>query len=198
MALSRTLVRTYAAEYPARPDLVFSAVNERILMDTRATLFVTVFYGVLDPDSGTLTYCNAGHNPPYLLNAQVPGVARELGRTGMPLGLFEGTTWQQNRVRLAPGDTLVLYTDGVPDAQDRDETFFGADRLKALARANLGHSADDVRDVLMAEVHEFVGDAPQSDDITLMVVVRDGGHKAGRAGRHDRTELTESRPSTKR
>jgi NarL family two-component system response regulator LiaR len=173
MALSRTLFRTYAAEYARRPELVLSAVNERILMDTRATLFVTVFYGILDPESGTLTYCNAGHNPPYLLKAQEPGVVRDLSKTGMALGLFEGMTWQQDAVSVAPGDALVLYTDGIPDAQDGHGTFFGAERLRQIARAHLGRPAGDVQRDLMAAVDAFVGDAPQSDDITLMVVTRD-------------------------
>jgi NarL family two-component system response regulator LiaR len=174
MALSRTLIRTYAAEYAARPDLVLSAVNERILMDTRATLFVTVFYGVLDPDSGTLTYCNAGHNPPYLVSTAEEDVVQELSKTGMALGLFEGMTWQQDAVSIAPGDALVLYTDGIPDAQDGRRMFFGADRLREIALANLGQSAEAMEDALMTEVHKFVGDAPPSDDITLMVVVRNG------------------------
>jgi sigma-B regulation protein RsbU (phosphoserine phosphatase) len=173
MALSRTLIRTYAAEHHTRPDLVLGAVNDRMLMDTRATLFVTVFYGILDPIGGVLTYCNAGHNPPYLLSARDRDLVRELGRTGMPLGIYEDVTWQQNTVPVMPGDVLVLYTDGIPEAQDRQEAFFGQERLLEIARANVGLSARDIQDVLIAEVQEFVGDVPQSDDVTLMVVVRD-------------------------
>jgi DNA-binding NarL/FixJ family response regulator/serine phosphatase RsbU (regulator of sigma subunit) len=173
MALSRTLIRTYAAEHDRRPELLLSAVNDRILMDTRASLFVTVFYGILDPISGTLTYCNAGHNPPYLLSAKDGGSAQELGRTGIPLGIEEDVTWQQGAVPLAPGDVLVLYTDGITEAQDRHQDFFGEERLLEIAQANLERSAGYIQDVLIAEVHRFVDDAPQSDDITLMVVVRD-------------------------
>jgi serine phosphatase RsbU (regulator of sigma subunit) len=173
MALSRTLIRTYAAEYHTRPALVLHAANDRILMDTRASLFVTAFYGILDPVSGTLTYCNAGHNPPYLLNAKDGGSAQELGGTGIPLGIEEDVTWHQGAVPLAPGDVLVLYTDGITEAQDGQEEFFGEQRLLEIAQANLGRSARDIQDVLIAEVHGFVGDAPQFDDITLMVVVRD-------------------------
>jgi NarL family two-component system response regulator LiaR len=173
MALSRTLIRTYAVEYDAQPDLVLGAVNRRILMDTHADMFVTVFYGILDPVSGELTYCNAGHNPPYLLSARDGGTIQELGNTGIPLGIFEETTWQQNAVQLAPGDTAVLYTDGITEAQDRQESFFGEERLLEVARANLGHSAQGINEALIREVREFVGDAPQFDDITLMVIVRD-------------------------
>jgi sigma-B regulation protein RsbU (phosphoserine phosphatase) len=173
MALSRTLIRTYAAEYDTRPDLVLGAVNDRILGDTRASLFVTVFYGILDPVSGTLTYCNAGHNPPYLLGAGDRDSVQELGRTGIPLGIFDDVSWQEAAVAVAPGDVLVLYTDGIPDAQDRQQRFFGSERLLEIARDSVDLSAQDIQDALITEVHGFVGDVPQFDDITLMVVVRD-------------------------
>ena len=100
-----------------------------------ADLFVTVFYGILDPVSGTLTYCNAGHNPPYLV--------------------------------------LVLYSDGITEAQNAQQAFFGEGRLLEVLQAKLGHPAKGVQNAVLAEVHTFVGDAPQFDDMTLMVVVRD-------------------------
>ena len=173
MALSRTLIRTYAVQYHARPDYVFRVANRRILMDADAKLFVTVFYGVLDPLTGTLTYCNAGHNPPYLLSGQSGGPIRELRRTGIPLGIFEGETWEHCSVQLAPGDVLWLYTDGVTDAEDGNEEFFGEERLLEAARASVGRSAQGAQDALLAAVHRFVGDAPQFDDITLMVLARE-------------------------
>jgi PAS domain S-box-containing protein len=172
MALSRTLIRTYAVEYDTQPKLAFSAANRRILMDTHASMFVTVFYGVLDPVTGILTYCNAGHNPPYLLSAQNGDPVEVLGKTGMPLGIFKDMIWEQRTVQLAPGDMLVLYTDGVTDAEDQEGTFFGPERLLEVARANLRRSARDVQEAVIAEIHEFVGHAPQFDDITLMVLVR--------------------------
>jgi PAS domain S-box-containing protein len=172
MAVSRTLIRTYAVEYDTQPELALGAANRRILMDTHARLFVTVFYGVLDPATGTLTYCNAGHNPPYLLSARNGDAVQTLDRTGIPLGIFEDMTWEQRTVQLAPGDMLVLYTDGVTEAQNVQEAFFGKERLLEVARTNLGRPAQDVQEILIAEVHEFVGDAPQFDDITLMVIVR--------------------------
>lgn len=172
MALSRTLIRTYAVEYHARPDFVLQVANRRILADTQAGLFVTVFYGVLDPLTGTLTYCNAGHSPPYLLSAQNDDGVQVLHRTGMPLGVVEDATWEQETVQLVPGDTLVLYTDGVTDAEDETGAFFGQERLLEIAQANLGQSAQNIQDTLIAEIHQFVDDAPQFDDITLMVVVR--------------------------
>lgn len=175
MALSWTLIRTYAVEYPTRPELVLSAANGRIMMDARTSMFVTVFYGILDPAAGTLTYCNAGHDPPYLLSAQSGDAVQTLRRTGPLLGIFEDAAWEQRTVQLAPGDALVLYTDGVTDAEDGTGMFFGQERLLEIAKANRGRSAQDVQDVLLAEVQEFVGDAPQFDDLTLMVIVRSSG-----------------------
>jgi sigma-B regulation protein RsbU (phosphoserine phosphatase) len=172
MALSWILIRTYAPEYPTQPELVLSAVNRRILKDTNANQFVAVFYGILDPATGTLAYCNAGHVPPYLLSTQSDDAIQTLRRTGPPLGILEDVTWEQGAVQLALGDILVLYTDGITDAEDEKGTFFGQERLLGSVQANLGRSAQEMQDALMAEVHEFVGDTPQFDDIALMVLVR--------------------------
>jgi serine phosphatase RsbU (regulator of sigma subunit) len=185
MALSRTLIRTYAAEYGAQPELVLSAANRRILVDTHAGLFVTVYYGILDPVTGTLTYSNAGHNPPYLLGTRAGGSFQSMRRTGMALGVLEDVVWERKTVQIAPGDVLVLYTDGVTDAQNAQQAFFGEERLLEVVRANVGAqasknlstgqgpSARDVKEALTTEIHRFVGDAPQFDDITLMIVVRE-------------------------
>jgi sigma-B regulation protein RsbU (phosphoserine phosphatase) len=172
MALSWILIRTYAPEYPTQPELVLSAVNRRILKDTNANQFVAVFYCILDPATGTLVYCNAGHVPPYLLSTQSDDAVQALLRTGPPLGILEDVTWEQGVVQLALGDILILYTDGITDAEDGKGTFFGQERLLGSVQANLGPSAQEMQDALMAEVHEFVGDAPQFDDIALMVLVR--------------------------
>jgi sigma-B regulation protein RsbU (phosphoserine phosphatase) len=174
MALSWILIRTYAAEYPAQPELVLSAVNRRILEDTNANQFVTVFYGILDPATGTLAYCNAGHCPPYLVSAQNSEDVQSLVRTGLPLGIFSDKTWEQRTVQLDPGDVLVLYTDGITEARSERETLYGEDRLLESVRASLGRSARDIQDAVMRDVRRFVGDAPnvQRDDIALAVVVR--------------------------
>jgi serine phosphatase RsbU (regulator of sigma subunit) len=173
MASCCTLMRTYAVEYHTRPDHVLSATNGRLLADTQAGLFVTAFYGILDPASGALTYCNAGHNPPYLLSAQNTDDVRALPRTGMPLGIETDATWEPETIQLGPGDVLLLYTDGIIEALDEQEAFFRSERLLEVAQANLGRSAQEIQDALLAEVHEFMGRAPQFDDITLLIVARD-------------------------
>jgi sigma-B regulation protein RsbU (phosphoserine phosphatase) len=173
MALSWTLIRTYAAEYLSQPERVLSAVNRRILEDTDANQFVTVFYGILDPATGALVYCNAGHCPPYLIHAQGEGPVRVLPRTGMALGVAQKVTWKQETVQLDPGCVLVLYTDGITEARNEQGTFFGEDRLLESVRANLEHPAQRIHDALLAALDDFVGDTSQHDDLVLMVVVRD-------------------------
>lgn len=175
MALSWILIRTYAAEYPAQPERVLSTVNRRILEDTNANQFVTAFYGILDPATGALAYCNAGHCPPCLVSAQDGENAQRLSRTGLPLGIFADRTWEQRSVRLDPGDVLVLYTDGITEARSECETFYGEERLLETVKSNLGRPAGDIRDAVMTDLHLFVENAPnaQRDDIALAVVVRD-------------------------
>jgi sigma-B regulation protein RsbU (phosphoserine phosphatase) len=173
MALSWILIRTYAAQYPMQPEPVFNAVNRRILTDTDAKQFVTAFYGILDPTTGTLVYANAGHCPPYLISVQNGGHVQSLVRTGMPLGLFEEVTWDQKVVQLSSGDVLVLYTDGITEAQNGQNALFGKDRLLESVKTRLGHQAQDIRDAVITDVHGFVDVAPQFDDMALLVIVRD-------------------------
>lgn len=173
MALSRTLIRTYAVEYDADPDVVFYAANQRLLKDARASLFVTAFYGVLDPDTGTLTYCNAGHNPPYLFKNSNSGITHPLERTGMALGVEGESTWIQTSVSIDPGDVLILYTDGIPDAQNEYGEFFDSESLIDVVQANLGLSAHELQAAVLDKVQKFANNAPQFDDITLMILERD-------------------------
>jgi serine phosphatase RsbU (regulator of sigma subunit) len=169
MALSRTLIRTYATQYPTQPEQTLRAVNQRILAETRADMFVTIFYGILDPETGRLSYCNGGHNPPYLLKSD--GI-KALERTGLPLGILEDANWEQESASMAPGDLLVLYTDGVIDAQSSDGEFFGQERLLELLEPFRKSAASQVEETVLKAIHSFVGDAPRFDDLTLMVVAR--------------------------
>jgi sigma-B regulation protein RsbU (phosphoserine phosphatase) len=174
MALSRTLIRTYALEHDTRPDLVFHTAHRRLLADTNSKQFVTVFYGVLDPHSGSLTYSNAGHNSPYLFSAQDGAAVQELENTGLPLGLriSQDLTWEQKTVQLAPGDVLVLYSDGVTEAENHQKEQFEEERLLEIGQAKRECSAQELQQAILAAVDEFVGDAPQVDDITLMILAR--------------------------
>jgi DNA-binding NarL/FixJ family response regulator len=173
MALSSTLLRTYAARYPTMPALTMDVVNERILTDTRGGMFVTAFYGVLEPHTGRFRYVNAGHPPPCLVSHQKgKKPVDHLNPTGMALGLMDRAQWQQKMVRLSEGDVLVLYTDGVTEAQNPYDAFFGDDRLTEVVRSKSTCSADETLEAIFAEVHRFVGDTPRQDDIAIIVIRR--------------------------
>lgn len=173
MALSRTLIRTYAEEYEADPQVVFFAANQRLIRDARANLFVTAFYGILEPNSGKLTYANAGHNPPFLIRADGQNSVETLTRTGIAMGIEEESTWNQGTVEVHPGDVLLLYTDGIPDAQNRQGEFFEDDPLIDITTANRDRMASEIQNLILENLDEFVGGEPQSDDITLMILIRD-------------------------
>lgn len=175
MALSRTLIRTYALEYGPRPDIVMMAANERILQDARANLFITAFYGVLDGASGTLTYCNAGHTTPYLFRAGNDLSVQALATTGMPVGIEADAVWRQDTVQIEPGDTLLLYTDGIPDALNSEGEFFREVQLVEVVRENQGLPAQEIQSCILDAVQEFANGVPQFDDITLLVLLRNEG-----------------------
>lgn len=173
MALSRTLIRTFAMQYSDQPALALAKANDRILGDTQSDQFVTVFYGVLDSQSGALTYANAGHNPAYLIRNKADSEVESLMRTGIPLGMFDEMSWNQDQVTLEPGDVLLLYTDGVTEAQDASQALYEDYRLLATSKANLDKNAKEIETAIVESIRDFVGDAPQFDDITLLVVVRE-------------------------
>ncbi len=173
MALSRTLLRTYAIEADSDPATVFFATNARMVADTTSNLFVTAFYGLLDPETGELTYSNAGHNPPYVIRAGEPAIIQELVRTGIPIGVRQDSAWTTATVQLQPGDRLIMYTDGVPDAQAADGQLLSIQPVIELAKRGGPLSAEELQRGILERIDEFVGEAPQSDDITLMVLVRD-------------------------
>jgi len=171
MALSRTLIRTFAFQNVDHPENVLQNANERILQDADYGLFVTAFYGVLDPATGEMKFANAGHNPPWLFDPAQPEPAR-LTRTGMALGADETVKWTSTSVRLAPGSTLLFYTDGATDAQNVAGEFFEEWRLCEAVKAHSPCPADELRLSVLAQIRDFTRDAPQSDDITLIVLQR--------------------------
>lgn len=172
MTLSRTLVRSYALDANDPPEEVLKAVNTRLQRDSAADLFVTLFYAVIDPKESRLDYCNAGHVPPFLMSCQEPGKVLRLNRTGMALGVIEDTTWTQNSLILVPGDILLMYTDGITDAQAPDGTFFGEGRLLEIVQANLGRPAEEIVRAILNCLYDFTADSPLVDDITLVILQR--------------------------
>jgi DNA-binding NarL/FixJ family response regulator len=173
MALSSTLIRTYAGRYPTLPALTMNIVNDRILTDTRGNMFVSAFYGVLEPNLGRLRYANAGH-PPAMLSGIQKGKkwVDRLPPTGMALGMIENAYWRQKVVKIMPGDVLLLYTDGVTETQNARGDFFGEQRLVELLKAKGGCPASEIQQAVISEVQKFVGDPSRQDDIALVVLKR--------------------------
>ncbi len=168
MALSRTLLRTYAFDHPEDPGSVLRAANQRILPDTTDDSFVTVFYGLLESDSGRLRYANAGHNPPYILGN---GKADPLCNTGMPLGI-QNNEWLAREARVEEGELLVLYSDGVTDAHNDADELFGVDRLLHVVRSSCDLPLARLESVVLQAVTSFAGNRTQFDDVTLLLARR--------------------------
>ena len=174
MVMTRTLLRATAVRYADAPGLVLASVNDFLEQNNAEQLFVTVFYGVLDERTGRFVYANGGHNPPILVDS---AGATPLATTGgVALGMFDGLDYADAHVDMEPGARLVLFSDGVTEAFNDDEEAFGDDRLLDATRALPGEQGpdQDVTDIVTA-IDEFTGEAPQSDDITCVVVVYKGG-----------------------
>jgi len=177
MALARSLVRAAALD-GSPPAPAMERANRWITRDSESGMFVTLFYGLLDAESGALRYTSAGHNPPLLYRA-ADGRLEELRTPGIALGVLEEIALHEAEVTMEPGDVLVCYTDGVTEAIDDAEEQFGVERLRALV-AN--HHADDAPAIVGAisdAVSRHGGARPPFDDVTLVVLKRE----AGRGGR---------------
>jgi sigma-B regulation protein RsbU (phosphoserine phosphatase) len=173
MALCWSLFRTYAGDFPTHPEMTLTSVNQRLVEDTNAEQYVSVFYGVLDPKTGRLVYSNAGHAPPLVINSHSGEVLQRLEHTGKPLGIFEGGVWEQKVVEIQPGEALLVYTDGVTDAQNEQQAYFQECGLVAAVQDHLGLTADDLVEALLADIQRFTGKAPQTDDMALAVLGRE-------------------------
>lgn len=169
MALTRTIIRTMAIGKPT-PREALERANDVIIADAQSDMFVTCFYGVLEPETGVVTYVNGGHNPP-LMYQQATQTVQLLKEHGIALGILPNIELPQQQFRLECGDGIVLYTDGVTDALDRaGEEEFGTSRLTELVRRNGDQSAHALTQEILRAVEEFTQGAPQFDDLTVVVV----------------------------
>src|SRR5262249_24059024 len=136
--------------------------------------YLTTFYGMLDRE-GAFTYCNAGHNAPFLVGRS--GV-RRLATGGTVLGLFEHAMFDEETVRLEPGDTIVAFSDGVTEAMNAAGEEFGDDRLIASIAAQSANALQETVEGLLGDVRTFCGDSTQSDDVTIVMVKFEGREKS--------------------
>lgn len=170
MALSRSIIRASVTSTRSPAEDIDQA-NRLICADSTDSMFVTLFYAQLDPETGELVYVNAGHNPPLLYRANQDELI-ELTRTGMVLGLFEAVDFEQGTVQLNPADFILLYTDGVSEAMDAHNREFGKERLRRVLLENRQALAEDMAEALEQALTAFTGEAAPSDDITFVIVRR--------------------------
>ncbi len=173
MMSSRTLLKG-AVVGMGTPGAVLSEVNDLLNENNETFMFVTLIYAVFDPLSGLLTYANGGHCNPLLVHAD--GTSEELPLTGgIALGVMPKLEYSESSTTLEPGDTLVLYTDGVSEAMNSDGEEFGVDRLRKIFVDHSSSSAREANEAVLQAVNDFAGGHPQSDDVTCLVLRRPGG-----------------------
>jgi phosphoserine phosphatase RsbU/P len=170
MALTRTLVRAAVIE-SASPADAMRRVNDLLIPDTRQGMFVTGVYAVLDMEKNELTYVNAGHNPP--LWVKNTGEIQRLTRTAIALGVVTGEPVNQCTIKFESGDNLFFYTDGLTEAFNAENVFYGEERLLEAINANCCTTASDLLDIVEASLLNFVQDMPPADDLTMLVLRRE-------------------------
>ena len=181
MAISRTLLRSTAL-FERSPASSIRRLNDLLAAENEQVLFVTLFYGVLDLNTGRVSYVNAGHNLPYHIT-RAGEVTTVPSTRGMAVAVLEGFVFVEGELQLAPGDTLFLYTDGVNEAFDVDEQPYGEERLETLLKSGASDwSVHDLSERVLASVHVFERGAPQADDITCLTLRYSGGQGPRRSG----------------
>jgi phosphoserine phosphatase RsbU/P len=178
MARTKTMIRMVATltraqpGMPLEPDRIIKKVNEELCLDNRQGMFVTMFFGILDPATALVSFCNAGHNPPYIVGAN--GVAALDGPRSKPLGIRPTFVYETGTRKLGRGDCLFLFTDGITEAMDPAGDWFSDERLQETLRSLAGEPASTVVGKVIASVREFAATAPQADDIAAMAIRRSG------------------------
>ena len=166
MAVTRFLFRNVAS-YTQHPHQIAVALNEALSTNNDAGMFVTLFLAVLDLRSGHLSFSNAGHNPPLLVGDAV--VSTLSCDANIPVGVMSGFDYTEQHLQLHPGDSIFLYTDGLNEAEDSHHQQFGIERVQQVARTSANHPQRLI-EAMTASVKSFVGDAEQSDDLTMLAV----------------------------
>lgn len=172
MAISRTVIRTIALSENSAA-MCMQRSNTFLCQENANDMFVTVFYGILDIHTGSITYCNAGHNPPILIKKDNTVISVPL-TNDFVLGELEDMAYHEKTLQLTPGDNLLLYTDGITEAMNIRKEQYGEKRLADYCRNLAGKSPKEIIEKITETVGEFVIGAVQSDDITLLSITYKG------------------------
>lgn len=177
MAVTMTLMKMTAASGLA-PNRILEEVNAQLSRDNNSCMFVTLFCGILHTGTGEIWYANGGHNPPVVLRSEEPASFLP-GTDGTLLGAMDDVAFAMKRLVLAPGESLLLYSDGVTEAMNEGEELYSEERLLQVLTEIGQRSPEETVKAVMASVLSFAGSAPQADDITLMMVRFRGPEKLG-------------------
>lgn len=172
MVIGKTLIKDHTQPGKSLGE-VFTDVNNMLCDSNSEGLFITAFEGVLDLVTGEFRYVNAGHEPPYLCK-QGEGFEAYKIRAGFVLAGMEDLRYREGSLQLSPGDRIFLYTDGVTEATDGANQLYGSERLHRVLNANLDADPETLLPAVKADVDQFVGDAPQFDDITMLCLAYRG------------------------
>lgn len=169
MTMSRGLLRALSQKILS-PEHCFQQMNELLCVENESSMFVTAFYGILDIETGMITYCNAGHNPPYLIASN--GEFTQIGRMeGIALGIvMDPSLFHEKTIMLKKDEMFLLYTDGVTEAMNKDNELFSEKRLESCIKENYSKPLPAFVDSIVDTVKLFSGEQEQSDDITLCCI----------------------------
>jgi len=151
-------------------DCIFFT-NNMLFHSTAPSKFATLFYGILNPETNQITYCNAGHNNPYLIEAD--GKMRKLNIGGIIVGIMADAQYDESTIDINPGEFLVLFSDGITEAVNNAEEEFGDKRLTDIVLNNRTESVERIIDIIFREVKLFTGSSPQMDDMTVVIIKRE-------------------------
>ena len=169
MTMSRTMIRSKGMHCLSAAECMTDA-NRQLAANSVDCMFVTVFYAIYDITSGLVNYCSAGHNPPYLLHGAELSMVR--GSKNPMLGSFDGIEYKEGTLQMEPGDTLVMYTDGVTEAMNASREELGPERFEQILQTVRDKSSEEIVKAVRTGIADFVAGAKQSDDITMLVIKR--------------------------
>ena len=167
MVIAKTLIKNHT-QMGKPPEIALRDANNQLCEGNSESMFVTAWLGLLDLVTGDLSFSDAGHETPFILRADGEVELLKPRRKVPPLAIMDGLKYRENHAQLNVGDSLFLYTDGVPEATDANEELYGMERLEAFLRLHTSDAPQNLLEAVHENVNQFVGDAPQFDDLTML------------------------------
>ena len=190
--MSSKILINYRAQLGGRPSEILGAVNAEICKNNKSRMFVTVWLGILDLETGVLTCTNAGHEYPVVRGTD--GVFRVYkDQHGLMVGALAKSKYRDYEIKMMPGDAVFVYTDGVPEANNAEGTFYGMERMEAALNKNAEKDPKHILEGVKADVEAFTGEATQFDDLTMLCLEYKGRPGASRRPAGSTGQITENK-----